>query len=200
MTSKTEIWKPHPEYAGIEVSTLGKVRTLDRVVSCKGNGTRLVKGRVLKQSKDKDGYLLVNITINGKQTTKRVHRLIAQTFITNPNGFPMVNHKDCNRDNNKVSNIEWCTASYNSKYREELGEALGKSVFAINLLTFKVSHFISRAEASHVLGIHHQNINAVINGKQKQAKGYWFTNADDNVDGIIKCKLHEIKGDAKQWI
>ena len=61
-----EVWKSLPGVPGIEVSTLGRVRTLDRVVSCRGNGTRFVKGHVLKQRGNGKGYLLVNIPIAGK--------------------------------------------------------------------------------------------------------------------------------------
>jgi len=178
MESKTEIWKPHPEYKEIEVSTMGNVRTLDKLVFGKGNGTYPVKGRILKQHKNNCGYLLVSIPISGRRPTKTVHRLVAQTFINNPQNLPQVNHKDGNRENNNVSNLEWCTASYNSKYREKFGNALSKPVCAINLATGKVLHFRSQYEASRVLGIQQPNINAVIKGKRKQTGCYLFENAN----------------------
>ena len=87
---ETEIWKAHPGIPGIEVSTLGRVRTLDRVVSTE-KMTRFQKGRVLKQRDNGRGYLIVNIPINGKQVTKKVHRLVAQTFIPNSEELPQVN-------------------------------------------------------------------------------------------------------------
>lgn len=120
MKGQTEIWKAHPEIVGIEVSTMGRVRTLDRVTSTE-KMTRFQKGRVLKQHDNGKGYLLVNIPINGKQSSKRVNRLVAETFLPNPDNLPQVNHKDCNRTNNDVSNLEWCDASYNQKYREKHG-------------------------------------------------------------------------------
>jgi len=177
MKGKIEIWKSHPEYTEIEVSTLGKVRTLDRVVS-NGKGTYSIKGRVLKQSENHDGYSQACIKVDGKWTTKTVHRLVAKTFITNPNGFPMVNHKDGNRANNHIDNLEWCTASYNSKYREKFGKSLSKPVFAINLATLEVLHFRSQSEASQKLDVFQPSVNAVIKGKRKQTGGYRFENAD----------------------
>lgn len=191
MENQTEIWKSLPGVHGVEVSTFGNVRALDRVVPRK-NGAYHIKGHVLKQCNDKDGYLLVHIPIDGKSITKKVHRLVAQTFLPNPNGLPMVNHKDCNRANNHVENLEWCTVSYNNRYREEFGKAKGLPVLAINLSTMEISQFSSQTEASRKLGVFQQHINHVIKGKRKQTGGFWFTNADDNVDDVIKHKLEGV--------
>ena len=198
--NEEEIWKSLPGVSGVEVSTLGRVRTLDKVVPCRGNGTRLVKGRILKQYSDKGGYLQAMIKVDGKWTNKRVNRLVAQTFIPNPNGFPMVNHRDCNIKNNHVENLEFCTASYNAKYREKYGvsrmEAAGKPVFAINLFTLEATHFRSRTEAGRELGVDSSMITAVIKGRRNHTGGFWFTNDDNNAGDTIKQKLYEIKHQA----
>jgi len=195
MESQVEIWKAHPEYAGIEVSTLGKVRTLDRIVSSE-KITRFTKGRILKQHDNGKGYLTVPVKVNGKWITKKVHRLVTQTFIPNPNNFPQVNHRDCDRRNNNIENLEWCTSSYDANYREQHGisraEAVGHPLFAINLATLEVSRFRSQSEAGQSLGVFVSNINAVIKGKHKQASGYWFINADGSAVDIVKSKLHDI--------
>jgi len=188
---ETEIWKSHPDIVGIEVSSFGGVRTLDRVTSSEKR-TRFQKGRVLKQNENNSGYMRVHIRIDGKQDIKLVHRLIAQTFIPNPDDFPMVNHKDCNIKNNNVENLEFCSASYNSKYREKFGKALSKPVFAINLTTLEVSRFRSRMEAGSSLGVDPSSISMVIKGRFKQIGGYWFTNADEKSDDLIKRKLEEV--------
>ncbi len=202
MTSKTEIWKSHPDITGIEVSTLGRVRTLDRVVSTEKR-TCFLKGHVFKRCGNGHGYLQVNITVNGKRATKSVHRLVAQAFIPNPDNLPQVNHRDCNRKNNGVSNLEWCDNSYNMKYKEKFGvsqtEAAGHSLFAVSLSTLEISHFRSHHEASQELRVCASNISKVIKNKYKQTGGYWFVNDDENADDIIKRKLNDIKGDAKQW-
>lgn len=197
VNSEEEIWKSHPNIDSIEVSTFGRVRTLDRVVPCRGNGTRLVKGRVLKQSNSSIGYLYLGVQIDRKQTKKLVHRLVAQTFITNQDSLPEVNHKDNDRTNNRVENLEWCTRSYNMKYREKFGisntELLGHHLFAINLDTLEVSQFKSQHEAGRSLRISVASINMVIKGKRNQAGGFWFVNDDNNAADTIKQKLHEIK-------
>jgi len=176
--SESEIWRSLPGTPGVEVSTLGNVRTLDRVVSSE-NRTRFTKGKILKQYDTTDGYLQVSIPVDGKWTSKKIHRLIAQTFIPNPKSLPEINHKDNNPLNNNVSNLEWCTREYNVAYREKYGtpakEAASKSpVYAVNLKTQETLWFESQMEAGRSLGIAKQNISAVLKGKRKTTGGYWF--------------------------
>lgn len=190
--AETEIWKSHPDIPEIEVSTLGRVRTLDRMVYGK-NRTYLKKGHVLNQY-DARGYLQVSIKVDGKWNKKYIHRLVAQAFIDNPEKLPEINHKDCDITNNNVNNLEWCSRSYNIQYREKFGEALGHPVFAINLDTNEVSHFRSQNEASRVLGLHQQNINAVIKGRIKHNGGYWFVSDDGHAVDIVKSNLHDVGG------
>lgn len=191
MDNQTEIWRKHPDIEKIEVSTFGRVRTLDRMTS-NGRGTYPVKGHVLKQCNDKDGYLVVYVPVDKKWTNKRVHRLVAQTFLSNPNSLPMINHKDCNRANNHVENLEWCNNSYNVQYREKFGDALGHPLFAIKLDTLEVFNFHSQIEASRVLGVKNQNISVIIKGSRKSVHGYWFVNADGKAVDLTKQKLREI--------
>ena len=101
MNSQVEIWKSHPDIEGIEVSSFGRVRS--------------VKGHYYTISTRSDGYLQVQLHMNGKHINKLVHRLVAQTFIPNLNNFPEVNHKNCVRDDNYVANIEWCSRKYNRR-------------------------------------------------------------------------------------
>ena len=75
-----------------------------------------VKCTKLKPHNNGYGYMLVDLYKDGKMKHARVHRLVAEAFIQNPNGLPEVNHKDENKENNSASNLEWCTPSYNKKY------------------------------------------------------------------------------------
>ena len=188
---ETEIWKSLPDVPGVEISTLGNVRTLDRVISSE-KMTCFKKGRILKQQLHHNGYLRVGFYVNGKNVHKLVHRLVAQTFIPNPNGLPEVNHKDGDRTNNNVDNIEWCTSEYNIAYREKFGKALNRPVFAINLATLEVSQFCSQNEAGRELGVNQGNITGVVKGKLKHAGSYWFVNDDGHAVDIVKSKLHDI--------
>lgn len=98
-------------------------------VSNYGNVRNLKTKRLLKPVKHKNGYLFACLCKNGKQAIVSVHRLVATAFIPNPNKYPIVNHKDETRNNNKASNLEWCTYKYNSNYgtvRERSRESLKK--------------------------------------------------------------------------
>ena len=113
-----EKWRDIPEYEGIyQVSNLGNVKVLDRVVNSAIKHSDKVKriGKTLKQY-NKNGYMQVTLTINTKRKYYNVHRLVAQAFIDNPQNLPQVNHKDENKLNNNVNNLEWCTAKYNCNY------------------------------------------------------------------------------------
>lgn len=188
-----EIWRLYQEFDFIEVSTLGRVRTLDRVVS-NGKGTRVEKGMILKQRLNKRGYLRVAFRKDSKLVNKPVHRLVAQTFIPNPDNLPQVNHKDCNPQNNSVSNLEWCTHEYNIEYREKYGkssaEVSGCPVYAVNLDTLKISKFKSQREAGRALGIVNQSINSVLKGRLKTTHGYVFAKAGEE-DEIVKLEAEK---------
>lgn len=179
MNSPVELWKKHPDIDKIEVSSFGRVRS--------------VKGHYYKIRPIAGGYIKLQFRMNGKYVNKLAHRLVAQTFIPNPNNLPQVNHKDGDKTNNNVDNLEWCTRSYNAKkYREKYGDSQGHPVFAINLTNLKVSRYKSQSEAGRSLGVKQPSINYVINGKIKQTGDYWFVNDDGNAVDIVKSKLHDI--------
>ena len=76
-----------------------------------------ILNNIIRTPKDNGyGYNNINLNKNGKKITKYIHRIVAEAFIPNPNNYPMVNHKDENKKNNNVENLEWCTASYNNNY------------------------------------------------------------------------------------
>lgn len=88
------VWKIYPEFPFIEANQFGEVRTTDRLVTCKNGRKMFVKGHVLKQWANNKGYLLVHFSVNGKDVARLVHRIIAASFIPNPDNLPEVNHKD----------------------------------------------------------------------------------------------------------
>ena len=99
----SEIWKPVKGYEGLyEVSNKARVRSL-----------RLDK--VLRQNRNSNGYMLVGVSLNGKGKKKRVHRLVAEAFLDNPEEYKIVHHKDGDKENNLPENLEWTTSSRNNK-------------------------------------------------------------------------------------
>lgn len=112
-----EIWRPVKDFEGYyEVSNLGRVRSIDRVVVDKTGRKQFKKGTMLKYRPDRQGYCIVSLSIDRHYTTKCVHTLVAEAFIPNPDNLPQVNHKDEDKSNNIVKNLEWCTAKYNANY------------------------------------------------------------------------------------
>lgn len=113
-----EQWKDIKGYEGLyEVSNFGNVRSLDRVIRSKHNGTMLRKGRILTPFyEEKKGYYQVSLSKDGKNKKHRVHRLVASAFLDNPHNYTDVNHKDEVKTNNNVDNLEWCTRKYNNNY------------------------------------------------------------------------------------
>ena len=113
----TEEWRPIVGYEGLyEVSNTGQVRGLDRYVKYSDGRIYLHKGKVLSPIKDRDGYLQVNLCYSGRINSIKIHRLVAQAFIPNPDNLPQVNHKDEVKTNNNVDNLEWCDSKYNLNY------------------------------------------------------------------------------------
>lgn len=102
-----------------EVDQFGRVYSVDRIVHVDDNGREYdkpLKGKRMKQSVHTKGYKTVPLTKDGKTTTHYVHRIVAEAFIPNPSNLPFINHKDEDKTNNFVENLEWCTEQYNATY------------------------------------------------------------------------------------
>ena len=124
----TEIWKDIQGYEGFyQISNLGNVKSLERVID-KGNGIlQHRKERIMNKRESVDGYYIAKLNVNKKSKSIAIHILVARHFIDNPNNYPEVNHKDCNRKNNQVDNLEWCTHQQNVEHSKQLGHYKTKS-------------------------------------------------------------------------
>lgn len=114
-----EVWKDVVGYEGLyQVSNYGKIRSVDRLVAHNNGGEQFIKGKNKKiQIRDKDGYGQVNLYKDGKYKTLKVHRIVAEAFLGKCDENLQINHKDWDRKNNKIENLEWCTAKYNVEHR-----------------------------------------------------------------------------------
>lgn len=108
-----EIWKDIKGYEGLyQVSNFGRIKSLPK----KRNSKFTEKEIILKLFENTSGYIQTNLWKNKKGKNFLVHKLVAEAFISNNYNFPYINHKDENKQNNRVDNLEWCTAKYNSNY------------------------------------------------------------------------------------
>src|SRR3990172_703465 len=107
MNNNLEIWKDIPSYEGIyQASSFGKIRSL--------NFKNTHRCLLMNQTIGNDGYLCLNLYKNGIPKIIRVHRIIAKVFVPNPSNKICINHKDGNKKNNHINNLEWCTYSENN--------------------------------------------------------------------------------------
>lgn len=132
-----------------------------------------IKEMILKGQLDKDGYHRVALSKNNKVKLIPVHRLVAQAFIENKDNLTCINHKDENKTNNNVSNLEWCSVAYNNCYGGRLkrvSQTSGKKIIGYDD-TISMT-FNSATEAGKTLGVSSANISECANGKYKQAYGF----------------------------
>ena len=176
MEDSNEIWLPIKGYEGLyQVSNMGHVRSLDRVVEFKDGRRQFYRGRVLKPRKNWQGYLSVTLSKDGCWTDKRVNRLVADAFVENPDPekYDQVNHIDEDKSNNVWTNLEWCDRKYNCNFGtaiERRVEKQSKAVVAFNTFGILVHRFASVSEAGRN-GFDKGAVSACCNGKRKTFKG-----------------------------
>lgn len=170
-----EIWKDIKGYEGIyQVSNKGRVKTMARYINSKSNSKSFRKEKILKPI-NVLGYQKVCL-IN---KFKFIHRLVAETFIPNPQNLPCVNHKDENKTNNSVENLEWCTHAYNNSYGTRLERVHSKErkkVFQYTLCNELIKEWSSTMECGRN-GFNQGHVAECCRGERKHHKGYiWSFN------------------------
>ena len=162
-----EIWKDIEGYEKYQVSNLGRVRSL--------NFRRTGKVQVLKPGKNKCGYLLVNLCKDGKLKSCLVHRLVAQAFLPNLDNLPQVNHRDEDKENNLLDNLEFCTSKYNNNYGSHSQRMSKTRSIPVAQLTKEgelITVYYGTREASRQTGISQGNISECCRGKLKTCGGF----------------------------
>lgn len=175
-----EIWKDIDGYEGLyQVSNIGRVRSLTRNRRGRNNAPNPIQGRILKQHIC-FGYCYISLCKNRKYKGFRVHRLVATAFIPNPDNLPQVNHKDENKTNNCVDNLEWCDGKYNVNYgtgteRSRLSNTNGKcskTVLQYSLDGTFIKEWKSTMDVQRNLGFANTHISECCRGEQAYAYGY----------------------------
>lgn len=191
---KTEVWRSldfigYPDYM---ISNFGRVKSLERVIIFKDGRKKLFPEKILKPNKKKNGYLQVVLCQNREKKSFSVHRLVCLIFLENPYNFPCVNHKDENKQNNHVDNLEWCTVKQNNCYgtkierfrklrkghkvseetKEKISEAKKIPILQYTLDGIFVRVWDSALSASIELNINKSSISACCKGKLKTSGGF----------------------------
>lgn len=172
-----EEWRDIEGYEGLyQVSNEGRVKSLDKYVDNRWGTKQFVKGKVLTNVKTQ-GYWYVGLNKNGKYKRHRIHRLVAEAFIPNPNNLLEVNHKDENPDNNTVENLEWCDHSYNINYgtrNKRVGHHFLKKVCKMDLNGLILKIYASLTEASNDNNLSISRISDCCNNKPHCLTGGGF--------------------------
>lgn len=163
-----EIWKDIEGYEGLyQVSNMGRVKSLKNDI--------ILKPYILR------GYEKVLLYKNKKRKHFQIHRLVAMAFIPNPDNKPQVNHKDENKTNNCVDNLEWCTGHYNHNYgtinirisQKQLNDkSKSKIVMQYSLDGTFIKEWKSTMDVQRNLGFAHTHISECCRGEQAYAYGY----------------------------
>jgi hypothetical protein len=176
--SLKEIWKSPPVELNLmryEVSNLGRVRTVNN-------------GRILNSKPRKTGYIELHLTDDdGDRKFMFQHRFVAYTFLENPDNLPQVNHKDFNRSNNVVSNLEWSSVSHNNNHKLQNKNRKNTTSRSRKVIQKSkdgeiIEIFDSAKEASKKTGVSVKNIQVVALGVQKTAGGYIWEYTDDKIE------------------
>ena len=130
-----------------------------------------ISGRYLTPTIDTDGYEIVGLYLNGVQKKKKVHRLVADAFVPNPNNYTQVNHKDENPRNNNANNLEWCEHLYNCNYGTRNIRAGAKNSRKVECIETK-EIFDSVRQAAERYNVRSTAISNCINGRSKSCAGY----------------------------
>ena len=180
--NENEIWRDIEGYEGLyQVSNMGRVKTIERIFTdSKGREYKIIS-QIKQIFKTKNGYIRVKLWKNGKSKNFLVHRLVAIAFIDNPNNFRCVNHKDENKENNYVENLEWCDHKYNVNFgnhkikvsnTQKNRKDLSKPIIQIDLEGNIINQYPSIKEAARYNNLFHSNISKVLLGKNKTCGGY----------------------------
>lgn len=194
-TLEREEWRPVKGYEGkYEVSSFGRVKSIDRTIKQSDNSTRFFEGKILKQRPNKYGYPTVKLSGPvDKNITKRlflVHRLVMDAFVPNPDNLPMVNHRNEVKTSNYPDNMEWCDAKYNANWGTGISRRAQSQRSEVLQINPKNGEIVNRYEGVNSVksdGFNPPSIVRCCNLKYNTHKGWFWRYAEDyNINEILE--------------
>lgn len=180
-----EFWKDVSGYEGLyQVSNKGQIKSICSHVRLQNGELMLKKPHILKPQ-SRNGYKCVNLFKDGKSRTLNIHRLVAEAFVPNPQNYPVVNHKDEDKANNIVGNLEWCSHAYNLNYKSAQRRraiSQGKAVCQFDKNGVLIARYPTLSDACRSTGINFRNISLCCKNKRKTAGGYYWVYAQQEVE------------------
>ena len=187
LSNKTE-WREVKEYANYEVNQFGEIRHKKRK-------------KILKPRSNNGGYQYVNFKINGKNTNFAVHRIVANAFIPNPNGYTEVNHKDYDKTNNYVNNLEWVSSSQNKQHsylKKENKKSRGKAVNQYTKDGVFIKTFETITDAAEELGCCVAAISNCCLGRAKTSQGFRWSFVESSTTKYERKPSSSVQGSSKE--
>lgn len=173
---KKEVWKTVIGHEGYEISNYGRLRSKERKVVYKDGRVGVFKGKIMKPMLTHKGYYKYHLSSNGYRTSKQAHRLVAEMFIPNPENKPQVNHKDGDKLNNYVDNLEWVTNEENHQHKLENNlyptTHIPKQVGKFDLEGKLLETFPSIYAAAKSVEARQWEVSRCVNGQRKTFKGF----------------------------
>ena len=185
MENDKEIWKDIEGYEGLyQISNMGRVKSCCRTIIRSNNITQTFCSKIRAITLTGNGYASIMLSKNGKNQIFLVHRLVARAFIPNPDNLPEINHKDENKLNNCVDNLEWCAHYYNQTYGTKIkrqSEKVSKKILQFTENGKLIKVWASAKEAGKELGIKNYRVSndehiwnlILINGKWVHLDATW---------------------------
>ena len=169
-----EEWRDIDGYEGLyQVSNIGRAKSVERVVMRSNGRPHTVKERILKPAKNSRKYLNVFLWKDGVGESKAIHKLVAQAFIANPNGYTDVHHINGNKTDNRAENLEWIDrGEHHALHNKEIHN---KRVVQIDKMSGEIMrNLVSTREIERELGYNHSSISACARGENRYKSPYGF--------------------------
>lgn len=192
-----EIWKTIDDYPDYMISSMGRVKGLDRkILNRWGNGYRLIKGKMLKQGLNR--YLTVSLNKNGKTKTVTVHKLVAKHFIPNPNNLSEIDHINTDKTDNRVENLRWVTHRENqnnpvTKSKMKLNKSKAKPILQFSLDGEFIKRWNSCSDVVRELGYNQGSISACCCNVKSYFTAYGYKWGFEKDYEMIPFKIFDLK-------